>query len=159
MEGNSGRATRTTILTAMFLVVVMLGVPMCVIDNPAMTAVDNAAAAGPGDRVLRVGWPNLQSDIQTLNPLTYTMGAEFVVIWPCYSTVLTRDVDNNLIGDLATDWDLSPDGLTWNIKIVQTASFYDKRTPPAQEHLTVSDMRFTYWLFQNTRENTLPDFF
>jgi ABC-type transport system substrate-binding protein len=143
----------------MFLVVVMLGVPMCVIDNHAMTAVDNAAAEGPGDRVLRVGWPSLQDDIQTLNPLTYTMGAEYVVIWPCYSMVLTRDVDNNLIGDLATDWDLSPDGLTWTIEIVQTASFYDKRTPAVQEPLTVHDIIFTYWLVQNSMDNYLQYFF
>ena len=160
MEGNLGRATRTTVLTAMFLAVIMLGVPSFVIDGNegVITAVDDAAAVGPGDRVLRVGWPNLQSDIQTLNPLTYTMGAEYVVIWPCYSFVLTRDVDNNLIGDLATSWEASPDGLTWTIEIVQTASWYDK-SEPTQQPLTVDDIIFTYNLIQNTDDNYLQYFF
>ena len=115
----------------------------------------DATTSSAGSRVLRIGWPDLQADIQTLNPLLCTMGAEYAVIWPCYSTLLARDVDNNIIGDLATDWDVSSDLVTWHFEIVSTAKWYDKNVPYVQQPLTVSDIIFTYWLVQNSSHNSL----
>jgi peptide/nickel transport system substrate-binding protein len=111
------------------------------------------ASADAGNRLLRVGVLNLQENIGTLNPLTYTMGAEFQVIYPCYSFVLTRDEDNNIIGDLAVEWVTSPDGLEWYIRIVTTAKFFNKNDPSNPVPLTVRDIIFTYWLVQNNSNN------
>ncbi len=160
MEGTTVRATRTTVMTAILLSVLMLGLPAFVTNNagPGISAVGEVVATGEGDRVLKVGWPGLKDDIQTLNPLAYTMGAEFVVIWPCYSTVVTYDIDNNLIGDLATSVELLPDGLTWRIKIVDSAYFYNK-FETTQVRVTVEDIKYTFWMIQETPKNYLQYFF
>jgi len=113
----------------------------------------------PGSRTLRVGWPELQPLIQTLNPLFAGFDPEFFVIWSCYSTLLTRDVDGNLVGDLAVEWDILPDGVTWHFEIVKTAKFYDRTVPSVQQPLTVSDVIFTYWLVQNSTDNHLQYMF
>ena len=101
MQESIGRATRTTVIAALFFVVLMLGVPSFFTSGHLNGAVGDAAASGPGNRVLRIGWIEFQSSVSTLNPLLYTMAEEMMLIWPCYSTLMTRDVDGNLVGDLA----------------------------------------------------------
>lgn len=54
------------------------------------------------------------------------------------STLLQRDADLALEGDLATAWTLSDDGLTWTVAIRDDAVFSDG-TP-----LTAADVAFTY---------------
>jgi len=54
------------------------------------------------------------------------------------STLLTRDNDLNIINDLATDYTISEDGLTWTYQIREDVKFSDD-TP-----LTAADVVFTY---------------
>jgi len=54
------------------------------------------------------------------------------------STLLTRDNDLNIVKDLATDYTISEDGLTWTYQIRQDVKFSDG-TP-----LTATDVVFTY---------------
>ena len=54
------------------------------------------------------------------------------------STLLRTDADLNLVGDLATDWALSEDGLVWRLRLREDAMFSDG-TP-----LTAKDVAFTY---------------
>ena len=54
------------------------------------------------------------------------------------STLLKRDANLNLVGDLATKWELSPDRLTWTITIRSDAKFSDGKP------LTADDVAFTY---------------
>jgi ABC-type transport system substrate-binding protein len=91
----------------------------------------------------------MQAAIGTLNPLLYTMAEEMMVIWPCYSNLLTHDVDGNLVGDLASTYSVSADGKTWHFNLVRTAKFYDMLNPTADLPLTGRDVRFTLGLVQN----------
>lgn len=154
---------RVSSFSGLAVAAVLMLVPLAAVAVADVPPDDVDGTLGsPGSRVLRVGWPSLQPDIQTLNPLFATFGAEHFVIWSCYSTLLTESADGDIIGDLAVDWEVLPDGLTWHIEIVETAKFYDRANPSVQQPLTVADVIFTYWLVQNNTGNTLqymfPDF-
>jgi len=160
MDENSGRATRITAFVALFLAFLMLGLPALSINgNDAASGIAANASAGPGDRALRVGIVGMVGSIATLNPLQYTMAEEMLVIWPCYSTLLTYDVNANRIGDLARSWTVSPDGLTWDFKLYETATFYDKNNPGLRMPVTAKDVIFTYGLIQNETRNNLHSYF
>ncbi|WP_163539916.1 ABC transporter substrate-binding protein [Gracilibacillus sp. YIM 98692] len=54
------------------------------------------------------------------------------------STLLTRDQDLNITTDLATDYQISEDGITWTVQIREDAKFSDG------ESLTAEDIVFTF---------------
>ncbi|MEM9977881.1 MAG: ABC transporter substrate-binding protein, partial [Cyanobacteria bacterium P01_D01_bin.2] len=54
------------------------------------------------------------------------------------STLLKRDADLNIINDLATDYTVSEDGLTWTVTIRDDAAFSDG------EPLTATDVAYTF---------------
>src|SRR6056297_1072147 len=54
------------------------------------------------------------------------------------STLLRRDADLEVVGDLATDWSVSDDGRTWTITIRDDVTFTDG------EPLTAEDVAYTY---------------
>jgi ABC-type transport system substrate-binding protein len=110
----------------------------------------------PGSRTMRVGWPGLVDDLQTLNPLLAMTNSEVFVTKVSYSTLLTKDDSNEFVGDLATKFEVLPDLMTWHIQIVETANFYDKNVPGEQLPLTTADVMFTYWLVQNNSEINQP---
>lgn len=118
-----------------------------------MSPIGQASAFGPGDRTIRIGYQNFQSNLATLNPLLYTMGEEMDLIWPCYSSLLQHDLDLNVIGDLANSWDVAPNGTLYHFKITSYARFYDRLNPTAYHPLTAHDIIFTYYLVQNNSNN------
>jgi ABC-type transport system substrate-binding protein len=143
-------------LIALLLVVMLIGIPSASLNgkhDTGMSPVGQASASGPGDRAIRVGVPDFTINIGTLNPLLYTNNEEMVVVWPCYSTLLTYDVNKNIVGDLATSWDVSPGGTLWHFKITTAATFYDRLNPTVVHPLTVADIIFTYYLVQNNSNN------
>ena len=152
MELDRTRVSRMTLAIAVFAAVLMLGTPTIPIGQNGIDlgSVGNASAGGPGDRTLRLGWTVLMDQIETLNPFTYTWGAEYMAIWSCYSTLLTYDVDQKPIGDLAINWTTSPDGKTWHFKIAKNAVFFNKNIPGGPHvPVTSADVAFSYWLSQN----------
>lgn len=54
------------------------------------------------------------------------------------STLLARDTDLSLQGDLATDWEVSDDGLVYTVTLRQDATFSDG------EPVTAEDVAYTY---------------
>lgn len=54
------------------------------------------------------------------------------------STLLRRDADLQVAGDLATDWSVSEDGLTWTVQVRDDAYFSDG------EQLTAEDVAYTF---------------
>ena len=64
---------------------------------------------------------------------------------------MTYDEDANVIGDLATSWEMSPDGLTWTFEIVDNAYFINRTNPYSTEHpLTIDDVIFMVdWAFNH----------
>lgn len=62
---------------------------------------------------------------------------------PLYSTLVTIDGDNQVVNDLATDYSMSDDGLTWTFKIRDDVTFTNG------DKLSASDVAFT---FNTTRD-------
>ena len=145
---------------AILLAVLMLGLPSFNLGGQHMSVspVDDAAAAA-GSRTLTVGWPEFTTSIATLNPLLYTMASEMSTIWPCYSYLFTRDINGQMMGDLVTSYSVSPDGKTWDFRLVNSARFYDKNDPTAVHPLTGDDVIYTFWLVQNQSGNYLQSYF
>ena len=123
-----------------------------------LSPADDAAAA-PGSRTVRIGYVSLMDTLQTLNPLVMTWGTEYVMIYSCYSELLTRDVNQNVIGDLATSWTSSPDGLTWHFKMVNNARFYDRMRPAEVHPVTAYDVKYSYELVQSSTNNIMQFYF
>lgn len=66
-----------------------------------------------------------------------TATAGYVMI-NLYSTLVTTDLQGNLVGDLATGWEVSEDQLTWTFTLRDDVLWHDG-TP-----LTAADVKFSY---------------
>jgi ABC-type transport system substrate-binding protein len=109
-----------------------------------------------GSRTFNVGIVDYTGSVSTLNPFVYTTSAEYETIYPSYSKLLTYDINAKIIGDLATSWSLSPDGLTWNFKLAQNAYFVDPAAPNSTAHqVTAKDVMWTFWEVNNDTGNHL----
>lgn len=138
-------------MVAILLGAAMVGLPAFPGKDAGQGAVGTVAAADI-DRLFTIG--TIEIAVSTLNPFTYTMVDEYMAIWPCMSTLLTYDESMNRVGDLATDWTMSPDGLTWTFNLVNNAYFVEQTDPTSTAHpLTADDVIYTYWLVQNYTHN------
>jgi peptide/nickel transport system substrate-binding protein len=80
------------------------------------------------------------ADAPSLDPHQEQTFATLQPVSPLYSTLLQIDPYSypNVIGDLATDWKISPDGLTYTFKIRQGVRFHDGSP------LTAADVKASY---------------
>ena len=76
----------------------------------------------------------------SLDPHQEGTFANIQLVAPLYSTLLQFDPLNfsKIIGDLATEWKIAPDGLTYTFKIHQGVRFHDGST------LTAADVKASY---------------
>ncbi|PYM32031.1 MAG: ABC transporter substrate-binding protein, partial [Candidatus Rokuibacteriota bacterium] len=67
------------------------------------------------------------ADPPSLDPHQESTFANIELVAPLYSTLLQLDPYNypKIIGDLATDWKISPDGLTYTFKLRPNVKFHD----------------------------------
>lgn len=114
-----------------------------------------ATGLATGNRIINVGVVDMMDELWTLNPLLAATTAERMIIWPCYSTLLMYDPSRSLIGDLATTWELSSDGLSWHFSLSRTAVFFDKSSSPSTHPVAAQDVIYTYWLVQNQTNSFL----
>ncbi|GAB4542914.1 MAG: ABC transporter substrate-binding protein [Anaerolineales bacterium] len=77
-------------------------------NAPAAPAATEAPAA-PKD-YLYIGWLGIPD---TLNPAYAFLTESYTVFDLIYSTLVTESTDGAYVGDLAKDWSVSEDGLTW----------------------------------------------
>jgi ABC-type transport system substrate-binding protein/PKD repeat protein len=162
------RIGRMTVLTAIFMIAVMVGVPSFQMAgvNFGIDATENVAAAD-GSRIFSIGVSEYAGFMATLNPFLYTSAAEVMTLWPCYSTLMTYDVDNELTGDLAESCDMASDGVTWHFKLIEGAYFfdpalYDPDSPYESKGLnevTAADIIFTYETAASDTLNHLNAYF
>ena len=156
MNARYGIVSRTAAFVAVIAAVLMLGVPSFILGgDSAFSAVGSAEAQGiEVDRKFILGVGDLTYD--SLNPNTYTMVSEGLMIFYCYSTLLGYDVNTDPIGDLATEWHSSPDGLTWYFKLVENAYFCDPANPTLKNHpVTATDIVYSFWELQNNTQSRL----
>ncbi len=80
------------------------------------------------------------ADPPSLDPHQESTFANIELVAPLYSTLLLLDPYHypKIIGDVATDWKISPDGLTYTFKIRQGIRFHDGSP------LTAADVKATY---------------
>jgi len=77
------------------------------------------------------------SYIRRYNPIHASDGRSLLVMSMVFDALVSYDEDLNIIPWLATDWDISPDGLTITFNIVHNANWHDG-VP-----LTAEDVKFT----------------
>lgn len=86
------------------------------------------------------------------NPLYASSGVDSSVSRLAFSSLLTYDENNKLVGDLAESWSLDKDERVYTVKLKQNLQWHDG-VP-----LTANDVLFTYKLIQNpeTKSYLLP---
>ncbi len=142
--------------------VAVLGFLMTVPTSSVRTDEQPVQDLANGSRVFTVGEVDYGGGMATLNPFAYTMQEEFETIWPVYSTMVMYDVNNNIIGDLADSWTVSPDGKTWDFKIANNAYFCDPTNPISRDPsrlVTFRDVAWTYYEVSNDTGNHLSSYF
>ncbi|MFI5327780.1 MAG: ABC transporter substrate-binding protein, partial [Candidatus Rokuibacteriota bacterium] len=101
------------------------------------------SAVGQGTETPRRGGVLLAvigADPPSLDPHQESTFANIQLVAPLYNTLLHLDpyIYPKIIGDLATEWKISPDGLTYTFKIHAGIKFHDGSP------LTAADVKATY---------------
>src|SRR5262245_22707477 len=108
----------------------------------ALALVALAAPARGADTPRRGGilLAAIAADAPSLDPHQEETFATLQLVAPCYSTLLQIDPYNypKVIGDVATEWKIAPDGLTYTFKLRQGIRFHDGSP------LTSADVKVTY---------------
>jgi peptide/nickel transport system substrate-binding protein len=117
------------------LLVVLLGLLASVI-GPAPGKVDASETPRRGGVLLAL----IGADAPSLDPHQETTFANLQLVAPLYSTLLQIDPFSypRVIGDVASEWKVSPDGLTYTFKIRPGIRFHDGSP------LTAADVKATY---------------
>ncbi len=77
------------------------------------------------------------------NPLYATSPVDVAASKLLFSGLFTYDQDNNLVGDLATDWSVDARGTLYTVHLRPGLTWHDSQP------LTATDVAFTYALIQN----------
>jgi len=107
-------------------------------EEPTTTATTAPTAVEGG--TVRIGWGGAPS---SLNPGLGELTEDYSIYELTYNTPITLDLDGNYVGELAEDWSVSDDGLTWTMHLVEGATFHDG-TP-----LTSADVKYTLELYRD----------
>jgi peptide/nickel transport system substrate-binding protein len=82
----------------------------------------------------------------SLNPGNGLLSEAYTLYELVYDTPIGLDAAGNFVPELATSWDVSDDGQTWTLELVDGATFHDG-TP-----LTSEDVKFTLELYRDTTD-------
>jgi peptide/nickel transport system substrate-binding protein len=117
------------------------GDPSATTGEPSDTT---ASASGATGGTVRIGYGGSPD---SLNPGNGLLAEAYIMYELVYDTPITVDLDGNYIPELAEEWSVSDDGLTWTLDLVEGATFHDG-TP-----LTAEDVKYSLELWRDT-----PDF-
>ncbi|MGH7308954.1 MAG: ABC transporter substrate-binding protein [Candidatus Rokuibacteriota bacterium] len=119
-----------------FLTVLTLAGLIGVLVGAAPAAVQGAETPRRGGVLLAA----IAADAPSLDPHQETTFATLQMVAPLYSTLLQFDPLQypRIIGDVATEWKIAPDGLTYTFKLRQGIRFHDGSP------LTAADVKATY---------------
>src|SRR5215471_952706 len=106
----------------------------------ALASTASAAAAADTPRRGGVLLAVIGADPPSLDPHQESTFANIELVAPLYSTLLQIDPYSypKIIGDVATEWKISPDGLVYTFKLRPGIRFHDGST------LTATDVKATY---------------
>src|SRR5712691_8837507 len=113
---------------------------LAVLVASVTAAIPGAATAAETPRKGGVLLAAIGADAPSLDPHQESTFATIQLVAPLYSTLLQIDPLNypKIIGDLATEWKIAPDGLTYTFKIRQGIRFHDGSP------LTATDVKASY---------------
>ena len=106
------------------------------------TTTTTGGTAQPGGTV-RIGYGGSPAD---LNPGLGVLAEDFIMYELMYDSLLDIDLENNFQPEIATDWSVSDDGLTWTLTIRDGVVFHDG-TP-----LTAEDVLYSLTLYRDTED-------
>jgi peptide/nickel transport system substrate-binding protein len=120
--------------------VVLTAVVAALVGALLLVAIPGAAPAAETPRKGGVLLAVIGADPPSLDPHQESTFANIQLVAPLYSLLLQIDPYNypKIIGDVATDWKISPDGLTYTFKLRQGIKFHDGSP------LTSADVKATY---------------
>src|SRR6188474_699629 len=129
-------ATRTPPRSKLFTAVLLAVMASSVVLVAAPTPLQAAETPRRGGVLLAV----IGADPPSLDPHQESTFANIELVAPLYSTLLELDPYSypKIIGDLATEWKISPDGLTYAFKIHPGVKFHDGSP------LTSADVKASY---------------
>ena len=129
-------ATRIPPCSKLFTAALLAFMAMSVVVVAAPTGLQAAETPRRGGVLLAV----IGADPPSLDPHQESTFANIQLVAPLYSTLMQIDPYNfpKIIGDVATEWKISPDGLTYTFKIRQGIRFHDGSP------LTAADVKATY---------------
>jgi peptide/nickel transport system substrate-binding protein len=115
-------------------------------DGTTGTTEPTGTTAPTGDATggtVRIAWGGSPD---SLNPGNGVLAEAYTLYEIMYDTPIGLDLDGNYVPELATDWSVSDDGLTWTMTLVDDAVFHDG-TP-----LTSEDIKFSLELWRDTED-------
>ena len=120
--------------------VVLTAVVAVLVGSLLLVAIPGAAPAAETPRKGGVLLAVIGADPPSLDPHQESTFANIQLVAPLYSLLLQIDPYNypKIIGDVATDWKISPDGLTYTFKLRPGIRFHDGSP------LTSADVKATY---------------
>ena len=121
---------------------------MVIVPSGAAAFLNSPSPGAAPYRVLRIGVGGLE--LQTLNPNSMTLVMEYVVVYNVYSTLVTYDKDYKYHPDLANQWSLASDNVTWTFHLVHDAYFTNPYSPSDRSHqVTADDVVYSFELQMN----------
>jgi peptide/nickel transport system substrate-binding protein len=129
-------ATRIPPCSQLFTAVLLAFMATSVVVGAAPTGLQAAETPRRGGVLLAV----IGADPPSLDPHQESTFANIQLVAPLYSTLIQIDPYNfpKITGDVATEWKVTPDGLTYTFKIRQGIRFHDGSL------LTAADVKATY---------------
>ena len=85
----------------------------------------------------------LSGDATSLNPVIATDGQSYIAEWPLFDSLVELDQGLNVKPLLAESWEVSPDGLTINMKQRANAKWHNK-APVNGRAFDASDVIFSW---------------
>ena len=102
-----------------------------------------ASASGATGGTVRIGYGGSPD---SLNPGLGLLAEAYIMYELVYDTPISIDLDGNYVPELAEEWSVSDDGLTWTLDLVEGATFHDG-TP-----LTAEDVKYSLELWRDTED-------
>ena len=142
--------TRTKVLLISLLAVLALAAAACggdestdTSDAGTTTAPEAGGTTTTGTATggtVRIGWGGAPAD---LNPGNGVLAEDYTLYELVFDTPIAIDLEGNYIPELATDWTVSDDGLTWTLTLRDDAVFHDG-TP-----VTSEDVKYSIEIFRD----------
>ncbi|HET8786195.1 MAG TPA: ABC transporter substrate-binding protein [Candidatus Limnocylindrales bacterium] len=101
---------------------------------------DGGTATGGTVRIGAAGYPD------SLNPGNGVLSEAYTMYELVYDTPIGVNANGEYVPELATEWDVSEDGLTWTLTIRDDATFHDG------EPLTAEDVAYSLNLYRDTED-------